>query len=124
MTPQQAADIAGVSRKSIMDAINALKINAKRDNRNRWQIEDEELKRRMDTRPIKKVADSTTEVSVISSVEVSVLSERLAAAQRETDMYRQQLTISEAEKTRLMDLLTEAQRRRSLWEVFFGQGSS
>ena len=124
MTPQQAADIAGVSRKSIMDAINALKINAKRDNRNRWQIEDEELKRWMDTRPIKKVADSTTEVSVISSVEVSVLSERLAAAQRETDMYRQQLTISEAEKTRLMDLLTEAQRRRSLWEVFFGQGSS
>ena len=49
---------------------------------------------------------------------------RLAAAQRETEMYRQQLTISEAEKTRLMDLLTEAQRRRSLWEIIFGQGSS
>jgi hypothetical protein len=124
MTPQQAADIAGVSRKSIMDAINALKINAKRDNRNRWQIEDEELRRWMDTRPIRKVADSTTEVAVIDSVEVSVLSERLAAAQRETEMYCQQLKISEAEKARLMDLLTEAQRRRSLWEVLFGQGSS
>lgn len=43
LTPQQAADRAGVSRGTIMNAIKDGSLIAFRDNRNRWQIDDNEL---------------------------------------------------------------------------------
>jgi len=38
MTPAQAAEAAGVSRWTVMRAINSHKLKAQRDNRNQWQI--------------------------------------------------------------------------------------
>jgi len=38
MSPAQAAQVAGVSRWTIMRAINSHALQAKRDNRNQWRI--------------------------------------------------------------------------------------
>lgn len=43
MTPADAAQVAGVSRWAIMRAINSHKLQAHRDNRNRWQIAEADL---------------------------------------------------------------------------------
>ncbi len=43
LTPQQAASRAKVSRGTIMNAIKDCHLVAKRDNRNRWQIDPSEL---------------------------------------------------------------------------------
>lgn len=43
LTPQQASDRANVSRGTIMNAIKNGSLIALRDNRNRWQIDDNEL---------------------------------------------------------------------------------
>ena len=44
MTPAQAAAKAGLSRWSVMRAINSGKLKAIRDNRNQWQISQANLK--------------------------------------------------------------------------------
>ncbi|PAU91219.1 helix-turn-helix domain-containing protein, partial [Paracoccus salipaludis] len=43
LTPQQAASRAQVSRGTIMNAIKDGHLFARRDNRNRWQIEPADL---------------------------------------------------------------------------------
>ena len=43
MSPAQAAQAAGVSRWTIMRAINSHKLKAHRDNRNNWQVSNEDL---------------------------------------------------------------------------------
>lgn len=45
MSPAQAAQVAGVSRWTIMRAIKAQELQAMRDNRNHWQIAPEALDR-------------------------------------------------------------------------------
>lgn len=47
MSPAQAAQVAGVSRWTIMRAIKAQELQAMRDNRNHWQIAPEALDRWM-----------------------------------------------------------------------------
>lgn len=43
LSPNEAAKQSGVSRRSIMRAIEAGELAARRDNRNQWQIEAESL---------------------------------------------------------------------------------
>lgn len=50
LTPQQAADRANVSRGTIMNAIKERSLVAFRDNRNRWQIDDNELSKWLSAR--------------------------------------------------------------------------
>ncbi|AYF04233.1 hypothetical protein PY32053_04748 (plasmid) [Paracoccus yeei] len=45
LSPAQAAQLAKVSRRTIMRAIDAQELRAFRDNRNRWQISQEELEK-------------------------------------------------------------------------------
>jgi hypothetical protein len=100
-----------------MDAREAGKLNAVRNNRNHWQIKEDDLKEWMNNRSPRKVLDTISEVSV----EGSILSERLVAAQKEVSFYQAQLEKSETEKARLVGILKDAQRKRSLWEILFGQ---
>jgi excisionase family DNA binding protein len=58
LTPQQAAERAGVSRGTIMNAIKDSSLSAFRDNRNRWQI------------PIDKLSDWMSERSEIATVSI------------------------------------------------------
>lgn len=60
LSPQKAADRAGVSRKTIMDQIHAGKLNATRNNHNRWQIAPEDLDTWLSDRaPVKKTESIT-----------------------------------------------------------------
>jgi len=45
MTPADAAQVVGVSRWSIMRAIKSQELQARRDNRNHWQIARSDLER-------------------------------------------------------------------------------
>lgn len=49
LSPAKAAQLAKVSRRTIMRAIDAQELRAFRDNRNRWQIGPEELEKWADT---------------------------------------------------------------------------
>jgi len=60
-SPQKAAVIAGVSRKTVMDAINAKKLNATRSNRNYWVISTVDLKAWMDSRGVKPKPDTSSD---------------------------------------------------------------
>ena len=50
LTPQQAANRANISRGTIMNAIKDGSLIAFRDNRNRWQIDDNELSKWLSVR--------------------------------------------------------------------------
>lgn len=51
LSPREAAHLVGVGRSSIMRAIAAGELPARRDNRNQWQIEREALDRWRSSRP-------------------------------------------------------------------------
>ena len=121
LTPQKAADVAGVSRKTIMDAVNAHYLHAVRNNRGHWQISETDLQAWMDGRETKAPTTKTDDTTSDASVEVAVLQERLVAAEKQTEIYRQQLSDANDEKANLVGLLKEAQRRRSWREVLFGR---
>lgn len=57
LTPQQAASRAQVSRGTIMNAIKDRHLTARRDNRNRWQIDPAELSRWLSDRAVNITAD-------------------------------------------------------------------
>lgn len=66
LSPQKAADQAKVSRKTIMDQIHAGKLNATRNNHNRWQIAQEDLDTWLSDRiPVRKSEDKTDTYSDI-----------------------------------------------------------
>lgn len=57
LTPQQAASRAQVSRGTIMNAIKDRHLTARRDNRNRWQIDPTELSRWLSDRAVNITAN-------------------------------------------------------------------
>ena len=66
LSPQKAADQAQVSRKTIMDQIHAGKLNATRNNHNRWQIAPEDLDAWLSDRaPVRKTEATTNTYSDI-----------------------------------------------------------
>ena len=112
-TPQKAAGIAGVSRKTVMDAINAQKLKATRNNRNHWVISEDDLKVWMDSRGVKlkpdtssdASSDTITRLSVENSglkVEVKVVREANADLKVERDDWK-------------------ALSQRSVWQKLFGK---
>ena len=66
LSPQKAAAQAQVSRKTIMDQIHAGKLNATRNNHNRWQIAPEDLDAWLSDRaPVRKTEATTNTYSDI-----------------------------------------------------------
>jgi excisionase family DNA binding protein len=108
-SPQKAAGIAGVSRKTVMDAINAQKLNATRNNRNHWVISKDDLKAWMDSRGVKPKpetsSDTITQLSVENSglkAEVKAVREANADLKVERDDWK-------------------ALAQRSVWQKLFGK---
>lgn len=133
VSPQQAADRAGVSRRTIMVAIEGKSLKAHRNNRNHWQIAPEDLEAWIDGRGGKpapappEVSDTRTE----PTVEVARLTEQLKSAEdRIADLearlekqdadFRERLARRDADYQQAMDLLKEAQRPRGLLEWLRG----
>lgn len=82
MSPAQAAQVAGVSRWSILRAIKSLKLKAKRDNRNGWRIAPDDLAEWCAAQGAHSVRDSA-DAQVIAQVDmVAELRERLTEAER------------------------------------------
>lgn len=90
MTPQEAADRAKVSRRTIMLAIEGKTLKALRNNKNQWQIEEEELQRWMESRKPKRKAipDSSSDNSSDAITEIIIQNKAL---QVELAMTKQQL---------------------------------
>ncbi|WP_333696850.1 helix-turn-helix domain-containing protein [Phaeobacter italicus] len=78
LTPAAAAKIAGVSRSAIMRAINSKDLVARRDNRNRWQIDRSDLDTWSSSRPEQNRSVPTTDQPLTETVPASF--EQLAQA--------------------------------------------
>ena len=119
-SPQKSAEIAGVSRKTVMDAINAKKLNATRNNRNHWVISKDDLKAWMDTRGVKLKPDTSSDASSDNITRLSVENSGLKAEVKAKDE-----TITDL-KVQRDDLKVErddwkALAQRSVWQKLFGK---
>lgn len=122
MSPAQAAQVAGVSRWSIMRAINAHDLQAHRDNRNHWRIAPDDLDRwRASTVRTVEVAHPlhTPELAEIERLkdENSQLRERLAAAEAE----RRLRETAEADRDRWQAMAEKLADRPSWWARLWGR---
>lgn len=105
LTPQQAADKVGVSRTTIMNALQDRVLHGVKNNRNRWQITDEDLSKWMSGRGV-----SATDKSVkVSDTELSGQIQVLQAELRGRDLLIEQLK---------SDL---AHARLPFWRKFLGK---
>ena len=123
LSPQKAADKAKVSRKTIMNAINAKTLNARRNNRNRYEIDEDDLKAWSDSRENVVLSDTPT-----ATFNESIRLEEQLVAAKNTIVERDN-TIAEikADKdTAIADLKTErddwkSQAQRSMWQRLFSK---
>lgn len=105
MSPAQAAQVANVSRWTIMRAIKSLELLATRDNRNQWKIAAEDLDR---WRQHSVRGPETLHTSHTYEVEIE-LREKLAAATARADA-------AEADRDRWQDMAEKlAYRPRRIW---------
>ena len=112
LSPQKAAERAGVSRKTIMDNIHAGKLKAARNNLNRWQITPEDLQAWLAYRVPTNKTDTTTDT----------YSETLKELEKENVSLK--VALQAAEK-RVADLEEDRahwreQASRGLWKRLFG----
>ena len=128
LSPQKAANQAGVSRKTIMDQIHAQKLNATRNNHNRWQITEEDLQVWLDSRSnTKKTATLTdTYTDTLKELEKENISlkisleaaERLVAELKEDrEHWRQQ---ANRLLTQQENQPTQEQPKGGFWKRLFG----
>ena len=123
LSPQKAADKVKVSRKTIMNAINAKALHARRNNRNRYEIDEDDLKAWSDSRENVVLSDTPT-----ATFNESIRLEEQLVAAKNTIVERDN-TIAEikADKdTAIADLKTErddwkSQAQRSMWQRLFGK---
>jgi len=103
LTPQQAANHAQVSRGTIMNAIKGRNLMARRDNRNRWQIDPADLSnwlsRRSDIATVKAVSIDSQPVSppdenliciAVLRAELKGKDQRIADLERDRDDWKAQ----------------------------------
>lgn len=138
LSPQQAADQAGVSRRTIMVAIEKMALKATRNNRNNWLITKDDLRSWMDQRatPTRAEPDTPNDTDQELSITIARLEERLTAAEQRADDlaetlsderaaqrerieglkadHQAQLDRRDADYRQAMELLREAQRKRGL----------
>ena len=82
MSPAQAAQVAGVSRWSILRAIKSLKLKAKRDNRNGWRIAPDDLAAWRAAQGAHIVRDGAAAHAAAQDDAVAEVRERLVEAER------------------------------------------
>ena len=104
LTPQQAASRAQVSRGTIMNAIKDQHLVARRDNRNRWQIDPADLSKwlsdRSDLATVKAVNTDSQQVSLppdenliriaVLEAELKGKDQRIADLERDRDDWKAQ----------------------------------
>lgn len=142
LSPQKAADQVGVSRRTIMVAIEAKRLKAIRNNRNQWSIDADDLRVWADQRDAKSRSappdnhDTYSDTDHPISISIARLEERLEAAERRAEdlantlveerktqheqiaslktEHRDQIERRDTDYQQAMALLREAQRPRGL----------
>lgn len=100
LTPQQAAEHAGVSRGTVMNAIKDSSLSAFRDNRNRWQIPIEELSKWMSERsdiatvsvdsPLPHRAEENLITIAVLEAKLKIKDQRISDLERDRDSWKEQ----------------------------------
>lgn len=140
LSPQQAADQAGVSRRTVMVAIEKMALKATRNNRNNWLITQEDLHSWMEQRDTstREVPGTSSDTYYQQGIIIARLEEQLRAAEQraddlagtladERDAQREQIDVlkadhqaqldrRDADYQQAMELLREAQKKRGLLE--------
>lgn len=112
MSPAQAAQVAGVSRWTIMRAIKSLDLLANRDNRNQWHIASDDL----DAWRLHSVR-SKAEPHTLHSLEVIAgLREKLSGETTRADAAERARDHAEADRDHWREIAGKlADRNRSRW---------
>ena len=113
MSPNAAAKITGISRSAIMRAIDAKVLPARRDNKNRWLISQEDLQAWTADRPeqdrtISDIARTVTEADPSIMEALTQARIELAGAKAEASGLRERVADAQAEIDRLAGLLGRA----------------
>ena len=115
MTPEQAAQAANVSRWTILRAIKSQRLQARRDNRNRWQITRDDLDR-WSAHSVRTVCEPDPEPDTAQHDETPALREALAAETARADAAERARDQAEADRDQWRDMArTLAQRRSFKW---------
>lgn len=98
MTPQQAAHLSGVSRWTIMRAINSQQLKAHRNNRNRWQIAHADLAAHF-PHSVRLVQDAQPDESQELRQQLAIETARATAAEADRDHWRDMAKTLAAQRT-------------------------
>lgn len=108
LSPAQAAQVAGVSRWTIMRAIKGQLLLAKRDNRNHWSINPDDLDR---WRPSTvRTVEAAHHLHTISDTSEALM--KVASLEAENGQLRERLLEAQADRDAWREM---AQKRRSWW---------
>jgi len=100
-----------------MDAINAKKLNATRNNRNHWVISKDDLKAWMDARGVKPKPDTLTDTSSDTTSEnITRLSVENSGLKAEVKAKDETITDLKVERDDWKSLA-----QRSVWQKLFGK---
>lgn len=114
LTPEQAARRAGVSRRTVLRAVQAQELLAVRDNRNRWRIDVDNLDAWARPRaPIGQRADDAQ--APAQDAELAALRVQLAGREAELAGVRALLREVEADRDAWRELA-----RQPWWQRLFG----
>lgn len=118
LSPNEAAVRSGVSRRSIMRAIEAGVLSAQRNNRNQWQIDEDALAQWARSGPAQLVAQvvPTSEAAVVPAV----LEERIRGLERLVEEMRSEREALRADRDALRDALRVVSERRPWWRRVAG----
>lgn len=125
LTPQQAADRANVSRGTIMNAIKDGSLIAFRNNRNRWQIDDNDLSKWLsqrtgigtdntvipDSQKATPIDENVVRIAVLEA-ELSGKDQRIADLERDRDAWKAQAQELARRDTSLAQPEPPSRRRR------------
>ena len=115
MTPEQAAQAANVSRWTILRAIKSQRLQARRDNRNRWQITRDDLER-WSAHNVRTVCEPDPEPDTAQLDEAPALRAALAAETARADAAERARDQAEADRNQWREMAqTLAQRRGFKW---------
>lgn len=106
LTPQKASEIAGVSRKTIMNHITDGTLKARRSNENKWQIDPKDLHDWMDAR--KPQISVTTSGMPVAGTEENLISIKDVAQLVALEVSKREVASLKARVTALEQELKEA----------------
>lgn len=129
LTPQQAASRARVSRGTIMNAIKDGHLVARRDNRNRWQIDPEELSKWLsertdiandktvnsDSQQLPTADENIIRIAVLEA-ELKGKDQRIADLERDRDDWKAQA--QELARRDILPVQPDPPARRRRWWPF------